>query len=93
MELCREMLGQHITHVCCNRDVHCGPHRDRGNTSESYFLMFGDFDGGALLIEEPEGLRRIDEKDVWFVFNGRRDLHYNEPITRGRKYSVVCFAR
>ena len=65
LQLCREMLGDHITDVCCNRQVHCGPHRDRKNESESYFLMFGAFEGGALLIEEPDGLRRIEEKDVW----------------------------
>ena len=55
--------------------------------------MFGDAKGGALLIEEPDGLRRIDEKDVWYVFRGDRDLHWNEPITSGTKYSLVCFAR
>ena len=93
LQLCREMLGEHITDVCCNRSVHCGPHRDKKNDSESYFLMFGNFQGGALLIEEPEGLRRIEEKDVWYVFRGDRDLHWNEPITSGTKYSLVCFAR
>ena len=93
LELCREMLGAHITEVCCNRQVYCGPHRDKKNESESYFLMFGDFEGGALLIEEPTGLRRIEEKDTWFVFRGDRDLHWNEPITAGTKYSLVCFAR
>ena len=93
LELCREMLGEHISEVCCNRDVHCGPHRDRNNTSESCFLMFGDFEGGALLIEEPDGLRRIEEKDVWFTFNGGRDLPWNEPVTSGRKFSLVAYAR
>ena len=29
VQLCREMLGDHITDVCCNRNVHCGPHRDK----------------------------------------------------------------
>ena len=93
LELCREMLGSHITDVSCNRQVHCGPHRDRKNESEPHFLMFGDFEGGALLIEEPEGLRRIDEKDTWFTFRGDRDLHWNEPITAGTKYSLVCYTR
>ena len=54
LELCQEMLGSHITDVCCNRGVHCGPHRDRANTSESCFLMFHapgkpDFEGGAYI--------------------------------------------
>ena len=93
VQLCREMLGDHITDVCCNRNVHCGPHRDSKNESESYFLMFGDFKGGALLIQQPDGLRRIDEKDTWYIFRGDRDLHWNEPITSGTKYSLVCFAR
>ena len=48
---------------------------------------------GELLIQDPEGLRRIEEKDVWFVFNGCRDLHWNEPVRRGRKYSLVAYAR
>ncbi len=55
--------------------------------------MFWDFEGGALYIQEPDGLRRIDEKDTWFMFRGDRDLHWNEPIHSGTKYSVVAFAR
>ena len=93
LELCREMLGQHITEVCCNRNVVAGRHKDKRNEGESYFLMFGDFEGGALLIDEPEGLRRIEEKDTWYIFHGQRDFHWNEPITSGDKYSLVCFAR
>ena len=26
LELCQDLLGPHITEVCCNRSVHCGPH-------------------------------------------------------------------
>ena len=55
--------------------------------------MFGDFDGGALLIQEPNGIRRIEEKDMWFTFNGKRDLHWNEKILNGTKYSIICFVR
>ena len=55
--------------------------------------MFGDFAGGALLIDEPDGLRRIEEKDTWYIFHGQRDFHWNEPITEGVKFSLICFAR
>ena len=55
--------------------------------------MFGDFTGGALLIDQPDGIRRIVERDTWFIFNGARDFHWNEEITSGTKYSLVCFAR
>ena len=93
LELCQQLLGVPINCVCLNRNVHCEPHRDGKNQSESYFLMFGDFEGGALLIQEPNGIRRIEEKDTWFTFNGKRDLHWNEKILNGTKYSIICFVR
>ena len=94
LELCQNILGEHINCVCLNRNVHCAPHRDGKNDSHnSFFLMFGDFAGGELCIDEPEGFRILDKKNVWYTFNGKRDLHWNKPILEGTKYSLVCFVR
>ena len=93
LEMVQKMLGEDITDVCCNRDVTCHPHRDQANTSlQSFFLMWGDFEGGALNIDENRKIRRITEKDVWHTFNGQRDLHWNDPHT-GRKFSIVAYSR
>ena len=93
LQLVQKILGDEITDVCCNRNVTCHPHRDKANTSaRSFFLMWGDFEGGALNVDELGKIRRITEKDVWHSFNGQRDLHWNDPHT-GNKFSVVAFTR
>ena len=43
--------------------------------------------------EEPDGLRRIEEKDVCFICQGARGLHYKEPVMTGRQYRPVAFTR
>ena len=63
LQLVQKILGDEITDVCCNRNVTCHPHRDKANTSaHSFFLMWGDFEGGALNVDELGKIRRITEK-------------------------------
>ena len=97
LELCQKILGAvgaHINCVCINRDIQCLPHRDKKNDCEkSFFMQFGDFSGCELCIGEPSGIRVLDKKDVFYEFNGKRDLHWNIPLWEGTKYSIVCFAR
>jgi hypothetical protein len=75
--------------VTINQNVCCHPHRDKGNQGESLILFLGDFEGGALHVEDG---RVFEKRGVWHRFDGGRLLHWNAPITAGTKYSVVAYA-
>ena len=81
------------TEITCNKKVTCLPHRDRGNTSQSYIAFFdGDtpFEGGALVFEDGT---RYETKGVWHgPFDGAQLLHWNEADT-GDKLSCVTYSR
>ena len=81
------------TEICCNKNVTCLPHRDRGNTTLSYIAFFDGetpFSGGALVFEDGT---RYEEKGVWHgPFDGARVLHWNDPHS-GDKLSCVAYSR
>ena len=88
LEHVRSMLGPDINAVCINKNVVCGPHRDKKNCNVSYIVFFGNFTGGALCLEDG---RRFEEKRVWHgAFDGARITHWNEQH-EGLKFSVVAF--
>ena len=49
-----------------------------------------DYDGGELLFEDGAV---ISERYVWHKFDGRSLTHWNNPITRGVKCSIVIYNR
>ena len=63
------------------------PHRDKKNVGESASMFLGDFEGGALLLEDG---RRFEKRGVWHRYDGRALLHWNEDITSGTKHSVIA---
>ena len=82
------MLGPNINAVCINKNVACGPHRDKKNCGPSFLCFLGKFTGGALCREDG---RRFIEKYVWHgPFDGAAITHWDEPH-EGLKYSVVAF--
>ena len=82
------MLGKEISAVTLNRHVQCGVHRDRRNCTLSWICFLADFEGGALCLEDG---RRFCDQRQWFSFDGAKISHWNEPITSGRKYSIVAY--
>ena len=86
IELVQSMLPDaNITELCLNRNVVCVRHKDRGNNSTtSYIMFFGDYEGGELVVEEEED-RIMSEKEVWHSFDGKNCFHYNLHITNGTK--------
>ena len=72
--------------VTLNRNTVCQRHRDKKNVGESVIMFLGDFEGGALLLEDG---RRFDERGVWHKYDGTRLLPWNEEITGGTKFSVT----
>ena len=72
--------------VTLNRNVCCAPHKDKKNVGETGIMYLGDFEGGALLLEDG---RRFEERGVWHRYDGNKVLHWNEEIIAGTKYAVV----
>ena len=46
LEHVRRMLGEDISAVTLNRNVQCGVHRNRRNSTKSWICFLGDFKGG-----------------------------------------------
>ena len=95
LQLVRQMLpnvGEPLM-LTLNKNVTCARHKDGKNASEiSYIAFFGEFEGGELVVEEPEGDRVLSERRVWHCFSGREHFHYNLPHT-GTKYSIVAYSQ
>ncbi len=72
--------------VTLNRNVCCAPHKYKNNVGETDIMYLGEFEGGALLLEDG---RRFEERCVWHRYDGKKVLHWNEEITAGTKYGVV----
>ena len=50
------------TKVTVNKNFASTAHRDKKNQGHSAIALFGPFTGGALMVQEPKGLRKITEK-------------------------------
>ena len=80
------------TQITLNKNFASQAHRDKKNQGRSAIALFGNFTGGALMIQETQGLRKITEKKKWHIFNGARDEHWVEPF-KGDRWSVVAYAQ
>ena len=88
---CVTMLGWTPQQIALNKNIVCKPHVDR-NKGQSAIAFVGEFSGGALLVQEGDTIRRFDQPYTWYYYSGR-DLHWNEEITSGTKYAVVCYRK
>lgn len=75
--------------VQINENAVCGKHTDKNNVGLSYIVSLGDFTGGDLHIETPEGERVFNCKRAPLVFDGSM-IHWNTPH-EGNKYSLVFY--
>ena len=80
-----------VEQLTLNKNTMCTRHTDR-NEGNSVIAFFGDFENGGLFIEEPDGLRHVQEKNVWHEYNGRHP-HYTEAWTGGERYSIVAYKK
>ena len=69
LELVREMLGDAVSCVCLNKGVCCAPHRDKGNSAQSWVCYFGDFQGGALCLEDGHRFDFLSVQAFHHFFN------------------------
>ena len=90
-DACQAVLpaGLCFDYVTVNKNICCYPHRDAGNAGPSLILFLGKFEGGALCTEAGG---RFADTGVFHAFDGTQ-LHWNEPLTGGTKYSVVYYNR
>ena len=79
-----------VQQLTLNKNLKCARHVDRNN-GISLFAMFGDFEGGGLFVETPEGVEHFTQKGVWFEFNGQHP-HWTEDFT-GDRYSIVAYCK
>ena len=77
-----------VEQLTLNKNLKCTRHVDR-NEGESLIAFFGDFTGGGLFVETPEGLRHFTEKGVWYQYNGRHP-HWTEDF-EGDRWSIVAY--
>ena len=95
--------GQEIYHLCkllnCDFDFEfvtlnkftdasqCEHHKDTGNDGKSRLIMFGDFVGGALVLDDG---REFREKSIWHEYDGERIGHRVAPF-KGERLSLVLY--
>ena len=80
-----------VEQVTLNKNTLCTRHTDR-NEGNSCIAFFGDFEGGGLFVETPEGIRHLQDKEVFHEYNGRHP-HWTEEWTGGDRYSVVAYRK
>ena len=59
-----------VEQLTLNKNLLCTRHVDR-NEGTSLICILGDFEGGGLFVEQPDGLQHFREKYVWYEYNGR----------------------
>lgn len=79
-----------FTTCTINYNVKCHPHVDVGNyRDKSLIFCMGDFQGGSLIINNQE---HILKQGTVMLIDGNLE-HYNTPIIKGNKLSIVLYIR
>jgi len=76
--------------VTVNDDYTSAPHTDKGNEGDSYTVSFGDFTGGELCLDGPDGEIKIATKHRGYLFNGATLRHWTAPHI-GRRFCLVFY--
>lgn len=80
-------LGADFDGIQLNHNYQSAMHVDRNNVGESVIVSFGEYEGGELVIEGEV----YDTRMQPILFEGSKYRHWNLPITKGDKYSLVFF--
>ena len=79
-----------VEQLTLNKNLCCSRHTDR-NEGTSLIAFFGDFTGGGLFVEEPDGVKHLQGKGIWHEYNGRHP-HWTEPF-EGERFSIVAYRK
>jgi hypothetical protein len=84
--------GWDYTTITLNHGVQAKKHRDSRNVGKSIIVGFGDYEGGALRVWDPndENPQDLDLKDRPTLFNGALLPHETQPFT-GERYTVIYY--
>ena len=84
--------GWTYTTITLNHGVQAKKHRDPRNVGKSIIVGFGDYEGGALRVWDPndENPQDLDLKDRPTLFNGALLPHETQPFT-GERYTVIYY--
>ena len=89
--ICKEMRPDFPFNVVVlnkfENHMQCQWHKDRRNVGDSLFAMMGDFEGGALELEDG---RRFSEKYQWYRYNGAVTAHGVAPFS-GERITCVLY--
>lgn len=77
-----------FTSIHINYNVVCPKHLDPENVGNSMLVSFGDYKGCDLAIEN-HGAFNTNCQPI--IFNGSKHYHWNTPLEKGNKYSLVFF--
>lgn len=77
--------------VQVNQNAQAGPHKDRNNVGLSFIISIGDYIGGDLIIQSPDGTETAHALlgTNGLIFDGS-NTHWNSPHT-GTKYSLIFY--
>lgn len=84
--------GWEYTTITLNHGVQARKHLDSRNVGKSIIVGFGDYEGGALRVWDPndENPQDLDLKDKPTLFNGALLPHETQPFT-GDRYTVIYY--
>jgi hypothetical protein len=86
MQFAEKHVSPHITFtsIQVNHNYPCKPHKDVGNTGDSFIIAFGDYSGGELCIENVN----YDIRNRGLLFNGSEQTHWTKDWV-GNRFSIV----
>lgn len=89
----KEICPFEFTSIHLNKNVVCPRHKDKlVNQSMSVIVSFGDYEGCTLMVEKNGVPVEYNARHHPLLFDGRNMYHWNTPLIRGDKYSLVYYA-
>ncbi len=89
-ELGKKIVKHNFTSVQVNHNYKCKRHIDGRNVGISTIIGLGNYKGGNLFIEYPDGIKEIDIRNKPYSFNGSKYYHWVSDF-EGDRYSLVYF--
>lgn len=87
LDLSKKYCTFPVQNIMLNKNYITQKHYDRRNVGNSVIFSFGDYEGGELVVEGNIINTHLKTHEM----NGSKQLHWNLPMTRGTKYSVIFF--
>ena len=83
-----------FTSIHLNHNVVCPRHKDKGNIGRSVIVAFGDYEGCDLVVENDDNTTTTYNINCApLEFDGKNSYHWNTPLIKGHKYSLVYHSK